>query len=221
MSLPPLTLLEEFLLLALHDPVGQLYPLPPRALDVATAGAVLMDLALRERIDNDLTRLFVLDRIPIEDELLDPVLQTIALAPVLTPNPITYWLTFFSEEGEALRAKAFRRLESRGIVRHEDKKILWVFGTRRYPLIHDTERREVRMRILGCVLGNEIPSAHDVMLTGLAESCGLFRHILSAEEADAAHNRIAHIIRMDLIGQAVAGAIAQTLQGIAMASGCR
>lgn len=222
--IPPmlrLTLLEEFLLLALDDQTGQLHPLARSTLDCAAAGAVLMDLTLRNRIDNDLRDMFVVDATPTGDDLLDPVLQLMSLAPVLTPHPIAYWLRQMADEGEALREKALRRLEKRGIISRQDKKILWVFGSRRYPLIEDKEVREVKLRILGVVLGEEIPSPHDVMLTGLAESCGLFRYILSAHEAEAASARIAQVARMDLIGQAVAKGVTEIEAAIAMASGYR
>src|SRR5262249_15919807 len=147
----PLTLLEEFLLLALDDQAGEFYSCARSTLDCATVGAILMDLTLRRRIDNDLKHLFISDSTPTGDNILDPILQVIALAPVMTPHPITHWLRTLAAEGEALREKALRRLEACGIIKREDKKILWVFGTRRYPIMHDKEMREVKLRILGAI----------------------------------------------------------------------
>jgi hypothetical protein len=217
----PLTLLEEFLLLALDDQSGQLHPLARSTLDCAAAGAILMDLTLRRRIDNDLHDMFVVDQSPTGDDLLDPTLQLMSLAPILTPHPIAYWLRQVAEEGEALREKALRRLEARGIIHRQDRKILWVFGSRRYPLVDDKEVREVKLRILDAVLGDNVPTPHDVMLTGLAESCDLFRYILSAHEVESSAPRIAQIARMDLIGQAVAKGVTEIEAAIAMASGYR
>ena len=176
-DLPPISLLEEFLLLAIDDDAGQFYSLSRSALDCATIGAILMDLSLRCRIDNDLKAMFVTDTMPTGDDILDSVLRTMALAPVLSPLPITHWLRQLVEEGTALRERGLRRLEARGIIRREDKKILWVFGTRRYPLINDREIREVKLRIMGVILKDDIPEAHDMMLTALAQTCGLFSHL--------------------------------------------
>ena len=217
----PLTLLEEFLLLALNDQTGQLHTLAPSTLDYAVSGAVLMDLTLRNHIDNDLRDMFVVDQSPTGDDILDPALQIMSLAPVLTPHPIAYWLRLFADEGEAFREKALRRLETRGIIRRQDQKILWIFGTRRYPLVENKELREVKRRILGVILSDDIPSAHDVMLTSLAEFCGLFRHILSPHEAENAQARITQVIRMDLIGQAVAKSVAAIDSVLARTSGHR
>src|SRR5882672_3458897 len=96
-ALPRLTILEEFLLLALDDETGDFFALACSTLDCATAGAILMDLMLRRRIDNDLRNTFVTDSQPTGDDILDPVLQLMTLAPVLTPHPIAYWLQQITE----------------------------------------------------------------------------------------------------------------------------
>jgi hypothetical protein len=217
----PLTLLEEFILLALDDESGQLYSLALSTLDCATASAVLMDLSLKKRVDNDLKVMFVTDTQPTGDEILDSTLRTMALAPVLTPHPISHWIRVLSEEAGALRERALKRLEYRGIIKRIDKKILWVFGSRRYPLVQDKEIREVKLRIMNIILGDEIPEPHDMMLTSLAHACGLFNHILTPQEMAQALPRIEQVARMDLIGQAVAKSVSEIEAAIAMASGFR
>jgi hypothetical protein len=88
-------------------------------------------------------------------------------------------------------------------------------------MVHDKEVREVKLRILGVILRDDIPCPHDMMLTALAQACGLFRHILSSQELNAAAPRIEMVARMDLIGQAVAKAVVEIEAAIAMASGFR
>jgi golgi phosphoprotein 3 len=218
---PPLTVLEEFLLLAHDDQSGQFYPLARSTFDCAAAGAVLMDLTLRNRVDNDLKNLFVVDPEPTNDDLLDPVLQVMTLAPVLEPKPIIYWLRQIADEGEALREKALRRLEARGILKREAKKILWVFTSEFYPILHENEVREVKQRLEGVILRDDIPLPHDMMLTALAQACGLFRHLIGGRALDAAMPRIERVAKMDLIGQAVAKAVSEIETAMAMASGFR
>ncbi len=217
----PLTILEEFLLLALDDSTGNFYPLARSTFDCAAAGAVLMDLTLRGRIDNDLKQIFVTNATPTDSPILDPVLQLMALSSAAVPKPISGWLRQLSDEGEALRERAMRQLEAHGILRREDKKILWVFGTRRYPILHQKELREAKLRILGVVLRDDIPALHDIMLVALAHACGLFGHILSDHELAGATTRIEQVAQMDLIGQAVAKSVSEIEAAIAMASGFR
>lgn len=218
---PPLTILEEFLLLTHDDETAQFYPLARSTMDCAAAGAALMDLTLRHRVDNDLKHMFVVDAEPVDDELLDPVLQVMALAPVMEPRTIAYWLHHVAAEGEALRERALKRLEARGILKREEKKILWIFTAERYPILHEGDVRQIKQRMRSVILGDDIPLPHDMMLTALARACGLFDHILGSRELEAAQARIDLVARMDLIGQAVAQAVTEVETTMAMASGFR
>jgi len=74
-----LRVVEEILLLVLDTDNGEIrHTLPLRSRAVAFAGAVLMDLALEDRIDTDLEHLLVSDRTPLGNDLLDPILAEIA-----------------------------------------------------------------------------------------------------------------------------------------------
>ena len=66
-----LTFLEELLLLCLDDETGLLRPAFAPWLDTAGAGALLMDLALKDRVDTDPKRLDVVDKTPTGEPLLD------------------------------------------------------------------------------------------------------------------------------------------------------
>ena len=97
--------------------------------------------------------------------MLDEALATIAAAPA--PQPVSHWLSWFAERSHALEEAAFARLVARGILRREDKKILWVFGVRRYPTIDNQERTEVRTRLAALIRGDDLPDPRDAVLIGL------------------------------------------------------
>ena len=69
---------EEIMLLLLDDQDGSFLPIPEWSMQCALAGAVLMDLALEDRIDTDLDSLILVDKAPTGDPLLDPTLERIA-----------------------------------------------------------------------------------------------------------------------------------------------
>jgi hypothetical protein len=73
-----LTFAEEILMLIVDDDEGVFLPIGKSTLDYALVGAVLMDLALADRIDTDLARLMVIDRTPTDNPMLDRVLRRIA-----------------------------------------------------------------------------------------------------------------------------------------------
>jgi len=202
-SFPPLTVLEEFLLLALDDRTGTFYPLPRADFDHATAGAAIMDLARASRLDADLHNIVVVANAPLDDNVLNPILQLMAVAPVMTPRPTSLWLSLLAEQGEGLRARALDRLGARRIIRQDGGRISWALGERRYPDNQEAETREVKWRILEVILSDDIPEPHDIMLTALADACGLFQHMLNGSELLQAAPRISKVAQLDLIGQAV------------------
>jgi hypothetical protein len=220
-SLPRLTILEEFLLLALDDQAGAFWPLPRSVFDYGTACAILMDLMLQGRVDCDMRRLLITATEPTGDDILDPVLQALALEPTQGTRALPDELRFLADEGEGLRERAVLRLIERGILKREQRKIFWVFGARRYPILDDQEIREVKLRILGAILGPDTPELHDIMLVALAHACGLFQNMLSVHELAHTLPRIEQVAQMDLLGHALAAAIAEVEGSIAMASGLR
>lgn len=220
-TFPPLTIVEDFLLLALDEQAGDFYPLPRSVLDCVTAAAVLMDLMRLKRVDCDLRHLFVVTTEPTGDAILDPVLRALALEPVQSTRAILDELRFLSDEGEALRDQAMQRLVDRGILRAEEKKFLWLFDARRYPVVDGKEIRIARLRVMNAVLDDGIPDPYDGALIALLQACGLFHYLLKPTELERSAGRIAEIARTDILGRAAATLIAEIEASIAMASGLR
>ena len=69
---------EVFLLMLDYDTGRPSTRLPDRSLRTALGGALLMDLALADRIDTDLDGLFVVDSAPLQEPALDRALAQIA-----------------------------------------------------------------------------------------------------------------------------------------------
>lgn len=206
-----LTFAEELLLLSHDERSGLFLDLPELLVNTALAGAVLMELAILNRIDTDLDHLMIVDKTPTGEPLLDGILARIAAEPGLHGTPA--WLDALRQEGPRLHAAAVARLVERGILRQEHNRFLWVFETRRYPLIENREQQEVKLRIASLLLSDDIPDARDVVIIALAESCGLLKRVFSEEELRRSHARIQQIVRLDLIGQAVRSTI-QDLQSL-------
>jgi Golgi phosphoprotein 3 len=108
------------------------------------------------------------------------------------------------------RSRALARLIARGILKQEKGRHLWVFRTRRYPVIDDSEQQEVRARLRQLLLSDEIPDPRDVVLVCLIDACALVKFVLSADELDAASPRVEQLRKLDLIGQAVTKAASET-----------
>ena len=195
---------EEIILLLLRDEDGRFIQIPTWSMDYAIAGAVLMDLAMENRIDTDLENLILIDSSPVGDDILDPVLAEVTAG---GNNDTRYWVEQVSRKGAEIREKALDRLVERGILEKEDDRFLWVFRSRRYPTLDGDAEREVKLRILNVLFSDEIPDPRDQMIICLADACGIFPRILSRQEHARASERIAQVSRLDLIGQTMSQAI--------------
>jgi golgi phosphoprotein 3 len=197
---------EEIVLLQL-DERGRLIELPLSAADVVLAGAALMELALRNKVDTDLNRFFVTDREPTGDEILDDALGALTQAGSdVTTSAAIERITLNTRR---YRDIALKRLIEKGVLREEEGRFLWVFHTRRYPVIDDTEQREVRARLRQLILTDEIPDPRDVVLLCLIDACGLLGLVLSLDEIALRRTRIEQLTRLDLIGQAMTKAVGE------------
>ena len=197
---------EEVLLLLLQDAGGRFARIPAASLRYALAGAVLMDLALENRIDTDLRKLELVEKSPTGDALLDPSLAEIAAAEGV--HDARHWVERLAARAGDIHSAALKRLVGRGILERSDHRFLWVFRARRYPVVDGEADREVKLRIFDVLFADNLPGPRDVVLICLADACGLFRALLSEEQFAAARPRLQQVRQMDLIGQAVAAAIA-------------
>ena len=207
MPQPTLGFVEEILLLQLDDTHGRFIDLPLSAADVVLAGAALMELALDNRVDSDLEQLIVVDGKPTGDDILDDVLVELGRAGA--GLSVAAALDRISANAEKYQEKALRRLVAKGILREDDGRFLWVFHTRRYPVVDDREPREVKARLRQVLLTDEIPDPRDVVLICLIDACGLLDLVLTPAEIAETKTRVEQLSRLDLIGQAVIKAVAE------------
>jgi Golgi phosphoprotein 3 len=183
-TMTSLTLAEELLLVALDDQRGSLLPLPPYAMEVASAAALVMDLSLRGRIDTDAHALTVISTAPTGNALLDDVLAQISADPATQST--TEWLRRLAT-GSDVRERIIAALVERGVLRSVEKRLLWVFKTRVYPPTSGIEEREVRSRVMTLLNNDDIPDPRDSLLVGLLGATKLLDELLSRSE----HHRLA------------------------------
>ena len=201
---------EEIILLLLDEERGELAPnLPPRSLSIVLAGAVLMDLALEDRIDTDLRQLMLVDSTPLEDDLLDPTLA--AIAAESHARDARFWIAQEAGRGDEIRDKALARLAGRGILEPETEGFFslspFVSRARRYPMIDGDTAEDVRLRVMRVLFSDDVPDPRDIVIICLADACGIFERILSRKERAEVQERIELVRKLDLIGRAVTEAI--------------
>ncbi len=197
---------EEVMLLLMDDEEERFLRVPDWSLRYALGGAVLMDLALEDRIDTDLDRLTLVDSTPLGDDILDPALAEIAAE--TDSHDARFWVERAAARSGEIRSAAVDRLIARGILERREDRFLWVFRSRRYPVADEgTAEREVKLRIMELLFSDMIPTPRDVVIICLADACGILPHILSHRELQHVSPRIRFLRKMDLIGRAVTDAV--------------
>ena len=204
-----LTVTEEILLLIIDADSGSIrHSLPAHQRDTVVAGAVLTDLALENRIDTDPERLFLIDRTPLGDNLLDPTLSDIAGE--TETHDTAYWIRRTARHGSAIRAKARSRLIAHGILEAEANGLVFlsrlVARAGRYTIDGETIE-EVESRVMRTLFSSDIPDPRDVIIIGLAAACGVFKSILSRDELAGVQERIDVICRLALMGRTIRDSI--------------
>lgn len=206
---------EILFLFALDGQNGVIKPELERSLDYALAGAILMDLAIQNRVDTDLTcirinpkeesrdplLLRVVDKRPTGNRLLDEALKELQYRK--DPCPTREWLAHFSGEGADIRRRVMAQLAEKGIINIQEARAWFIFKTIRCYFKSTKEIEELKNNLSGLIRNDEIPDPREVVLVGLANACGLFDEIFSPEELSHSRPRIIAIRKLDLIGQAM------------------
>jgi hypothetical protein len=184
----PIPLAEELLLLAYDDQTGKATG-SRIGLDLGMAAAILIDLALANRIAYAADGyLKVVDATPIGDPVADAVLEKIASDEPHTP---AQWLQRLRHR---LRTRVLEDLCSRGVVRDVDETQLGVIHVHRYPTSDPAYELEIRQRLAAALVGNTLPDERTAALATLLVAARMEPALkLPAEESDRAHERLAEI----------------------------
>ncbi len=197
-----LTLPEELLLLVLDDERGLLLDLPQFSLQYALSGAFLMELALQDYLEADLESVHKVKSEEPKDALVAQAWASLKTLPEKN-IPVREIIDALAQRTSDLRESTLQSLVDKGILKRDQQKFLWLFAFRTYPVIDDTQPKEVKKRISDILFSEDIPDPRDVALICLREACKIFQQVFSKREVEKAQSKIDLISKMDLIGRSV------------------
>lgn len=204
-----LSFAEEIYLLALDNTTGKIViPSKDIVLNNVLIGAVLAELAFLDKIDNDREKIYILNTDHTGNPLLDEIIETLAAGKVKEMT-IYQALKMLIPKAKDIENDVLEHLIGKGILKQVDEKILWIFPSKRYPIINNVEVKDVEARLREIVLSETIPSPRDAVLISLVNTCDLFSEILSPRELRRCSQRIEELAKMDLVEQEVADMINQ------------
>ncbi len=204
-----LSLPEELLLALLNEESGYFHQVPGWNLNCAIAGAALAELSLIGRIDTDLESLILLDATETGHPTLDPILQEIASE--AEPHHARYWVERLAPRSESVISQVLDGLVRRQILDHHVGEFYTLKRHRRETAQGEeyTAGDFVKARLTKIIFSDAIPSPREVIITGLVNACRVFHVMFQIDEE--AEERIQFVSQIDLIGQAIAAAVGESI----------
>lgn len=201
-----LTRSEELFLLAIQDAQGTLMGSVSGYLRYGLAGAILADLALREKIGLDEKKHISLRQGPLTGEpLLDEAIEQIRASN--QEHKAAGWI---NRLGTAkLMNRVADRLIERGVLTREKKHFLWVIPYSTYPQQDaagrpSTAKYQVKQHLRAVTLGGESPDARSIALLSLVRATRMLNLVYTPDERKAAFRQVETLVKGDAFGQAVA-----------------
>ncbi|MEU6481276.1 GPP34 family phosphoprotein [Streptomyces sp. NPDC047017] len=184
---------EQILLLSLDDTTGQARQQPQA--EYVTAAAALLELERAGRIRAEGDRLTVVDATPLDDPALDPVLARLAAGDTGGTrdgqrDEIQKWI--FALRREAFTA-ARQALLDKGVLREEQRRVLGLFRTSRYPEADGSVEAELRRVLAEVLVEGREPDARTAGLVVLLHHGGLRRPAFPEADPAAVERRMAEI----------------------------
>ena len=171
-------LAEDLLLLLTDDETGRLL-VSGQYVDVALAGAQLVQLSLDRRVDLDeRKRLVVLDPSPTGDPLLDGALAVVAQRAGKKPSAVLGAL------GKGLRGQLYARLAAAGVLRSEPGKVLGLFPRTSWPTASAEHETAVRRGLEGLLVHGLTPDPRSAALVALLHALRSTHKVVDPKEHD-------------------------------------
>ena len=203
-----MTLLAEDLLLLLIDDASGALLLDSTRLDRALAGAVLLELALAERVGPPppgrrfgRDRIVLLDGRPTGDPLLDD-----ALARLASPRPPGA-ARAVERLVKGTRQTLLHRLVEAGHVREEHRTVLGIFRTSRWPAVRPEHEAAVRRGLDAVLVEGAQPDLRTAALTSLLVAVDAVPKVVSAPDRRALVRRAKDVADGEWAGVAVRKAV--------------
>jgi hypothetical protein len=208
------TLAEDLYLLASDGTSGRLL-IDPVHLDLGLGGALLLDLAMRERVvlrDEHVT--VAKHDPPTGEPLLDSALTEIAGQP--RPHGPDHWVRHL---GRGAQHRVQDHLVDLGVLRRDDHRILHVIPVHR---THETDGRlhnDLVDHLHDTVVLDHSPTPETAALAALALAVGLDRHLFPRADRRAVRQRMVEVSAACAPAAVVAAATARAVDAVDAALG--
>lgn len=207
-----LTLADELALLAYDDDGSRKLGQP--ALGYGLAGALLVELALAERVDVVGKKVTVLDSTPVGRPLVDQALARIAGD---KPRKPAHWIEKLSKK---LTDQVLDGLVAGGVLRREEDRVLLLFPRTRFPApggVQPAAETDARARMTSAITEDGPVDPRTAALCALVKAVGHDRKVFATLPRAVVRKRLKVISQGDWAATAVRKAIEEVQAAITVA----
>jgi hypothetical protein len=202
---------EEVLLLSIDHDSGKNVLLGNDKIAPVLGGALLVELALMERIgvtpDSDgwrrRGRVMITSTAPTDDPELDDLMAVLERREGARVKDLLSQLSF-KPITNGLRDRLLQRLARAGVVREQRSEI---FRLRRWPTANPVPGDELRSRLWAALVGGATPTERTAALISLLNATGRLPKVVAGADAKALRVRAKELSEGDWAGKAVKRAI--------------
>lgn len=191
-------LYENLVLLALNDEKGTT---EGWYIEYCVAAAILAELLLTQRIrvnPANKNKVEVLDYSATGDKVMDEAIQKIA--DKKGGDTLKNWVMAIGYIRD-LKHKVAEQLVEDGIIKSDEKKILWVFTQKIYPAVNPEPERQLRHEMRRLVLDKPLEvDPRIALMVALAKSAYLLENVFSKDELKTHKKRIETIAKGEELG---------------------
>lgn len=205
-------LAQDLMLLALQDEKGTIVSEAASSLPYGLMGAVLMELVLQGKLDTEAGRLIVVNATTTGDDFFDDCLNEILTAQ--RPRQARFWVKHLAGKFRGFKNAVLSNLVELGVLKQEERRILGLFPTQRYPLADVSAKQAAIARIRAAVLNDTRLDSRTIALISLIKACNLTNYLFAPDERREARQRIQEIVNGELLGKAVSDTVASVQAAI-------
>ena len=169
------------------------------------AGAMLVQLALVNKIQLKDNRLVLVDPAPSGEPLFDEILAMIPAEK--KPRKLSHWLQAVGSK-QILKSLA-GRLAERNVIVIEKKQYSWVIPYELSPQVNASAKYWVKQHLRGVVLAGEPAEPADIALLSLLKAFSLMRLVFTRDERKSAGKKVDGLVKGEIFNDSAAKLLAE------------
>ena len=206
-----LNLIDQLTLLALDDKKGTLVA-DSTTYSYALGGAVIMELALEERIDLSNKKIIVKDSGKTNDPIIDTYFELIKNSK--KERKAEYWVQHLGNKADKIKRDTIDKLINKRILEKREDKILWIFTYNKYPAYNPREENQLRSRLYDIVVNSHRPELKEIMILNLIDACDLGKEVFGKEHAKTFKKKLKTINEYDNISSEISKSVKEICEAI-------